>query len=100
MGQLDGKVAILTGAGRGIGRAVALLFGQEGAKVAAISRTKETFDATVREIEEAGGTAIAIQCDVTSKEQIDAAVAAWLPRNRDDPLRPSSQLFQPHQQHP
>jgi NAD(P)-dependent dehydrogenase (short-subunit alcohol dehydrogenase family) len=76
VGQLDGKVAIVTGAGRGIGRAIALLFAQEGAKVAAVSRTKATLDATVKGIEEAGGTAIAIPCDVTSKEAVDAAVEA------------------------
>ena len=78
MGQLDGKIAIVTGAGRGIGRAIAILFGREGAKVAAISRTRETLDETVKEIEDAGGTAIAIPCDVSRKDEVDAAVAATI----------------------
>jgi NAD(P)-dependent dehydrogenase (short-subunit alcohol dehydrogenase family) len=76
MGQLDGKVAIVTGAGRGIGRAIALLFAQKGANVAAVSRTRETLDATVQEISAAGGTAIAIPCDVSRKDEVDDAVRA------------------------
>ena len=76
MGQLDGKVAIVTGAGRGIGRDIALLFAQQGAKVVAVSRTQETLDATVADIHKAGGTAIAVTCDVTNKASVDAAVAA------------------------
>jgi len=76
MGQMDGKVAIVTGAGRGIGRDIALLFAQQGAKVVAVSRTQETLDATVADIHKAGGTAIAVTCDVTNKASVDAAVAA------------------------
>lgn len=74
MGQLDGKVAIVTGAGRGIGRAVALLFAKEGARVAVVSRTASTVTDVVSLIEAAGGTALGITCDVTAKEQVTSAV--------------------------
>ena len=83
MGQLDGKVAIVTGAGRGIGKATAITYAREGAKVVVASRTQATLDAVVKQITDAGGTAIGVACDVGHKDQIfamvDKAVKAFGP---------------------
>ncbi len=83
MGKLDGKVAIVTGASRGIGKAIALLFAAEGAKVACAARTVAEGDhilegslmTTVSEIEKAGGTAAPMQVDVSHEESCRELVA-------------------------
>lgn len=80
-GMLDGKAALITGAGRGIGRATALLFAREGARVAAADVSEQGAAETAALIEQAGGKAIALGCDVTAPEQVgrmvDAAVSAF-----------------------
>ena len=72
--QLAGKVAFVTGAGSGIGKAAALRFGIEGAKVAVLSRTAAQINRTVEEIQAAGGEAIALLGDISQPDQVQAAV--------------------------
>ena len=78
--RLTGKVALITGAGSGIGRAAALLFAREGAKVVAGDLNSDGNAETVRRIEEQGGTAFAIRLDVTVAQQVETAVQATLDR--------------------
>jgi NAD(P)-dependent dehydrogenase (short-subunit alcohol dehydrogenase family) len=75
MGILDGQVAIVTGAGRGFGRAIAMHLAAEGACVTVSSRTREELDETVRLIETAGGEAYAVSGDVTSRKDAAHVVA-------------------------
>ena len=80
MGRLDGKVALITGAGAGIGRQAALLFAREGAKVAVADFAEEPGRSTVAEIERHGGHAVFCHTDVTSEASVQAAVAATVHR--------------------
>jgi 3-oxoacyl-[acyl-carrier protein] reductase len=73
---LAGKVALLTGAGRGIGRAIAIGYARAGAAVACAARSRDQIDAVAEEIRSAGGRAIAIPTDVSSREQVEALVQA------------------------
>ena len=74
--RLLGRVAIVTGAGRGIGRAIALRYSHEGAAVVLAARTPAQIDEAAAEIESAGGRALAIQCDVSSERDVDRLVDA------------------------
>lgn len=82
MGKLDEQVAIITGASRGIGEAVALLFAAEGAQVVCAARTLDkgghllagSLDETISKIKKSGGTAIAVQTDISSEQSCQTLV--------------------------
>src|SRR6185312_4167310 len=73
MGRLEGKVAIVTGAASGIGRASAKLFASEGATVLAVDRAKE-IEETGKAIKDAGGHALALTADASNEEDVARVV--------------------------
>lgn len=79
--DLSGKVAIITGSSRGIGRAIAIRMAQHGAKVVISSRKAEACEKVAAEIQGAGGEAIVVPCNVSDKAQlqalVDATVTQW-----------------------
>lgn len=75
-GVLAGEVAIVTGAGRGFGRELALRLAREGAAVGLVARGRADLDKVADEIKAAGGKAVAATADVTDRDQVEAAVRA------------------------
>ena len=73
-GLLEGKVALVTGGASGIGRATALAFAREGAKVVIADVAVEDGEETVRMIEESGGKAIFVETDVSQSDQVEALI--------------------------
>lgn len=73
--QLQGKVALITGGGRGIGRTIALVFAREGADIAVTARTQTEIDAVAGEVATLGRQSFAVSCDVTEKASVDRMAA-------------------------
>jgi NAD(P)-dependent dehydrogenase (short-subunit alcohol dehydrogenase family) len=73
--RLDGQVALVTGAGRGIGRAVALALSEAGAAVAVCARSQDDVTRVAEEIAGRGGRAVAMRCDVTRRHEVEGMVA-------------------------
>lgn len=80
--KLEGKIAIVTGAGKGIGRDTALTLAAEGATVVAVARTQVHLDETAAMIEERGGKAFALARDLTDSAQVQSMVDAVLTQFR------------------
>lgn len=79
--KLQNKVALITGGGKGIGKAISLLFAQEGAKVIVnYSTSKQEADQVVQEIEKLGATAMSIQADVSVFQEVDTMITQVIER--------------------
>ena len=72
--MLDGLVALVTGAGRGIGRGIALTLAEAGADVACVARTKKEIEATAASVRDLGRRGIAIPADITKPKHVERAV--------------------------
>lgn len=78
MREMEGKVAIVTGASRGIGRATARLFGEHGANVVLASRTEDELEETLSEVEEAGAEGVVVAADLLEDGSVDQIIEAGL----------------------
>jgi dehydrogenase/reductase SDR family protein 4 len=76
--DLTGKVAVVTGSSRGIGRAIARILAESGAKITVTSRKVENCDAVAKEISSDGGQAIAVACNVSDKVQVSNLIKETL----------------------
>ncbi len=76
MGLLDGRVAIITGASKGIGRALSLRFAREGARVVCAARSADLVKDTANQVQKAGGQAVAVVGDAAVEDD----VGVWSPR--------------------
>jgi 3-oxoacyl-[acyl-carrier protein] reductase len=72
--KLEGKVAVVTGAGRGVGKAIALAFARDGADLTVVSRTLTEVEQTASEVESLGRNALALKVDVSNKRDVDCMV--------------------------
>ncbi len=73
--RLTGKVAVVTGAGRGIGQAIGLAFAEMGADVVCAARTEKEIEATAARVEDFGRRGVAVRCDATDPAQLEALAA-------------------------
>ena len=80
MTHLSGKVALITGAGSGIGKAAAVLLAQHGARVVALAHTAEEVERTVKEITQAGNEAIPAIADISKENEIQSAIQQTIER--------------------
>lgn len=74
MGRLNGKIALVTGAGQGVGQGIAYALAAEGARVAVTGRTLQKLESTCAEIQRRGGEALPVQCNVKESESLRACV--------------------------
>lgn len=78
MGRLDGKVALIAGAGSGVGRAAMRIFAKEGAKVVGVSRTQSALDESLKGVKDAGGTGAVVAADLSTEAGAAAAMKTTL----------------------
>jgi len=76
--DLNDKTAIVTGAGRGIGREIALSLSQEGCRVVLVSRTRDELEKVKSEIEQSGGKSLTMAVDISKKHNIDKIIDSTL----------------------